>query len=144
MGKNNKDENQTLIDEIIELKFGKSVFNDKIKMVEVTEWIKQLYNELQELTSDNNEDENNQFDCEFVGTIQSDDNSDGFIPFAVVKKEKSTVEFNCPNCSNSNKLFLSQFRKSQYNNYECPKCHKNVLLKLDFLPYLKIYTESVS
>ena len=108
-----------------------------------------MYIELNELIdSDDDEDEEEEpkrrpphFNKEMVSTIGSEDGRDEMIPFVVVKNEKTTVDIKCPHCGNESKVFLSKFRGSQYDEYECSKCKKTSLVKLNFEPSLKVFIE---
>lgn len=149
MAKKSKKEEESLIDEVIELKFGKGSKNDKKKGKSIVEYLENLYIELNELIdSDDDEDEEEEpkrrpphFNKEMVSTIGSEDGRDEMIPFVVVKKEKTTVDIKCPHCGNESKVFLSKFRGSQYDEYDCSKCKKTSLIKLNFEPSLNVFIE---
>ena len=149
MAKKTKKE-KSLIDELIEFKFGEGAGNDPKKTDDITEYLGALYYEISELNDfdvDDDEESNKhhspqQFDKEMISSINSESVEDGMIPFIVVRKEKTTIDIKCPHCGNTDdKVFLSKFRSSQYDEYECPKCKKNSLVKLDFKPSLKVYIE---
>ena len=146
MVKKNKKEEESLIDELIELKFGKGAKNDPKNKKDILEYLEKLYYELDSLNEDEDSDEESEhrpprFNKEMVSTINSDDNSDEMIPFVVVKKEKTTVDIKCPYCGDETKVFLNKFRSSQYDDYDCPKCKKTSLAKLNFNPTLKVFVE---
>ena len=148
MAKKSKKEEESLIDEVIELKFGKESKNDPKKRNFIAEYLENLYIELNELIDDDDDEEEEEpkrrpsrFSKEMVSTIGSEDGQDEMIPFVVVKKEKTTVDVKCPHCGNESKVFLSKFRGSQYDEYECSKCKKASLVKLNFEPSLKIFIE---
>ncbi len=150
MAKKSKKEEESLIDEVVELKFGNGAKNDPKKGRTIINYLENLYFELMDLVdveNDDNDDEEQpkkkspHFDKEMISTINSDDNQDDMIPFVVVKKEKTTVDVKCPHCGNETKVFLSKFRGSQYDDYDCPKCKKKSLVKLNFEPSLKVFIE---
>lgn len=147
MSKKSKKEEISAIDEVIELKFGKDAGLDPKKRTEIFNFLDQLYEELDEFQGDNNDDHEDEhhnhapFDREMVTAINDDDTPEGMIPFVVIRKEKTTVDVKCPYCNNEDKFFLSNFKKNQYKDYECPNCHKKSLAKLDFIANIKIYVE---
>lgn len=144
MGKKHKKEELSAIDEVIELKFGKDANVDMQKREEIIAFLEQLHMELDELEDDDDDEKESQrphFDKEMVTAINDDDTPEGMIPFVVIRKEKTTVDLKCPHCGGEDKMFLNNFRKTQYNDYECPNCKKKSLVKLDFNPFLKIYIE---
>ena len=144
-----KKEDFSLLDEVIELKFGKGAKNDPKRRKAIVEYLEDLYFELMdvvEIVDDDDDDEEEEqkprpphFDKEMISTINTEDTPDEMIPFVVVRKEKTTVDVKCPHCGDESKVFLSKFRGSQYDEYDCPKCKKKSLAKLDFDPVLKIY-----
>ena len=148
LAKKNRKEEKSLIDELIDLKFGKGALADPKKHREITEYLEDLYIELDMLNDDDDEEEEEpsenrppNFDHEMVSSINSDDARDGMIPFVVVKKEKTVIDIKCPHCGEKDKIFLNKFRGSQYDDYECQKCKKKSLAKLNFEPDLKMYIE---
>ena len=150
MAKKKSKEEKSLIDEVIDLKFGKGAWGDSKKRSEIMDYLENLYIELDMLNDDDDEEEEERhenrppnFDREMVSSINSDDARDGMIPFVVVKKEKTVIDIKCPHCGEEDKVFLSKFRGSQYDEYECQKCKKKSLAKLDFDPKIKIYVEKV-
>lgn len=150
LAKKNKKEEKSLIDEVVDLKFGKGSIADPKKRREITEFLEDLYLELDMLNYDDDDEEEESehrppnFDHEMVSSINSDEARDGMIPFVVVKKEKTVIDIKCPHCGEEDKIFLSKFRGSQYDEYDCPKCKKKSLAKLNFIPDLKIYIEKVN
>ena len=129
----------SVIDEVVKLKFGKDfAIDDPKKQGEIIDFFDRLRDELNEEEKDHNE---HQLDREMIAAIENDDTQEGFIPFVVIRKEKTTIDIKCPHCLNEDKLFLSNFKKSQFKDYECPNCHKKILVKLDFTPNTKIYIE---
>ncbi len=146
MSKRVKKEELSAIDEVVELKFGKDA-NDPRKRQEILDFLDQLYDELDALQDDDEYDEEKEhqhipFDKEMVAAIEDEDTPAGMIPFVVIRKEKTTVDIKCPYCQNEDKFFLSNFKKNQYKDYECPNCHKTSLAKLDFTSNIKVYVES--
>ncbi len=147
LARKSKKEEESLIDEIVELKFGKEAKNDPKKGRTIAEYLENLYIELIDVIDDDEEEEEEpkhrspHFNKEMVSTINSDNNQDDMIPFVVVKKEKTAVDVKCPHCGGESKVFLSKFRGSQYDDYECSKCKKTSLIKLNFEPSLKTFIE---
>ena len=153
MSKSTKEE-KSVIDEVVELKFGKGAKSDPKKTKMILEFLDDLYCELNSIDSDedsndNDDDENNNskknvsFDREMVSSINSEDKNDEMIPFIVVKKENTVVDIQCPFCGSEDKIFINMFRSSQYNDHECTKCKKTSLLKLNFEPNVKTYIEKM-
>ena len=148
LAKKSRKEELSLVDEAIDLKFGKGSRTDPKKRGDIVEYLEDLYCELVDILDDGEDDEPEEhphrppnFDHEMVSSINSDDTKDGMIPFVVVKEEKTIIDVKCPHCGTEDKIFLSKFRGSQYEEFECDKCKKKSLVKLNFSPNLKVYVE---
>lgn len=138
-------EEKSIVDEVVELKFGKGAKNDPKKEQMIYDFLDELYCELN-IINDNEDDDDEEsshpsFDKELVSSVGSENRSDGMIPFVVVRKEKTTIDIKCPFCEKEDKIFLSTFKGAQYDEHECVECGKKSLLKLDFSPRVKTYVE---
>ena len=145
LSKTDKEE-KSLIDEVVELKFGKGAKNDPKKEQMIFDFLEDLYCELNIVNGDDDEEEDDDqqhpaFEKEMVSSVGSENRSDGMIPFVVVRKEKTTIDIKCPFCEKEDKIFLSAFKSAQYDEHECIGCGKKSLLKLDFVPQVKTYIE---
>jgi len=146
------------INEVIKLKFGKVDIKDVQTHIEIIDFLAALKYELQqiedfeddddiddyeEFQEDENQNDQNKppkFDREMIGELEDYNAPEEFIPFVVVRKDKTTVDLKCPYCNAEDKLFLSNFKRGPYiDDHECHHCHKKALVKLDFKPSLKVY-----
>ena len=134
-----EEKEKSLIDELIELKFKKK---DRTQE-NITNFLDELVDEVKDLIGLNDEesDEDSSNDG-FTSRIQRDDFPDDIIPFMVLKKDTTFLDYTCPHCSKENKFSIKKFEKSQFKEFECPDCHKSVLVKLEFDARLKSYKEN--
>ena len=147
--KNADQEEKSRIDEVIELKFGKESKTDPKQKKAIIDFLDELYVELDALNEDCNDSDNDDddkkphqtFDKEMVSSINSEDRTNGMMPFIVVRNEKTTIDIKCPFCEKEDKIFINVFESSQYDEHECSSCGKKSLLKLNFAPEVKTYIE---
>ena len=128
---------ESLIDELVNLKFNKDDLKDKEKIIQ---YLSELYDELHATFSDEDDDEDeNDVPDGMAHQIKGDDFPEDMIPFVVLKKKDTFVDYTCPFCNSTNKFLLRNFDRSQYKENTCPDCNKEFLLKGEFHPLIRSF-----
>jgi len=126
---------ESLIDELVNLRFNKDDLKDKEKIVQ---YLSELYDELQATFIEDDSDENDVPDG-MAHQIKSDEFPDDMIPFVVLKKKDTYADYTCPHCNSTNKFLLRNFDRMQYKEYTCPECNKEFLLKCEFRQFIRSF-----
>lgn len=138
-----KQHNQkSVLDEVIDLKFKETEKTpEKIKefMDELIEEVLSLIDD--DLDGSSTAEKDDSVPDGFSTRIEKDGIPDNMIPFVVLKKETTFLDYKCPKCQKENKLTIKKFDRSPFKEVTCPDCSHEFLVKLVFDSTIKSFVE---